>query len=659
MSSTPPPKRPQQTKIRRSSVGGQIGQAGRDLWQFQLLFSNTEIEDRKEQQNRRALIDKVQNFWIRGVLEKSLHNLAVIELNLEKRLDAVEQPFNLTLIVSTSEQAKNLPEGSKAIDIFDELGEGATLLILGEPGSGKTITLLSLAQELLQSAEVEGKQIPVIFNLSSWKDKNQSIASWLVQELWEKYQVPISVGRNFIRDENLILLLDGLDEIHVSLRDFCVLALNRFIQEHGKTSTIVCSRINDYQMLSQCLKFQSAISIKPLTLEQVNKYLDGLGESLAAIRTAVQTNSILKELINTPLLLSVMSFAYKDISIMELPITDSKTEHLNHLFDTYIERMLFRRQSTKKAYVDGNSKYWLRFLANQMSKNSQTIFLIEKMQPSWLRGWNEKAIYYVIDGLIIGSSLGTMLGSLLGFVAGLDSDGIISSVYEGLFLGIVSGLILGAIVGTIGGLSFGLIVGLLGISVGKIKTIATLKWSWRTAKENFLFGLLGGLFLSTIGWIETRDINWLFIGLGIGLTMGLIFSLIAGVKSSEIDSTYSPNEGIRKSVLNTGIYILIYSLIFGLAGGITSSLASRDSYFEGGALGALLGGIIGGLSNGQAWSRHLTLRLVLFWSGHIPWNYARFLDYATERIFLQKVGGGYIFIHRLLLEHFSSLPKRS
>ncbi|MDJ0904037.1 MAG: hypothetical protein QNJ55_35140 [Xenococcus sp. MO_188.B8] len=35
------------------------------------------------------------------------------------------------------------------------------------------------------------------------------------------------------------------------------------------------------------------------------------------------------------------------------------------------------------------------------------------------------------------------------------------------------------------------------------------------------------------------------------------------------------------------------------------------------------------------------------------WNYARFLDYASDRIFLQKVGGGYIFIHRLLLEHFA------
>ena len=38
-----------------------------------------------------------------------------------------------------------------------------------------------------------------------------------------------------------------------------------------------------------------------------------------------------------------------------------------------------------------------------------------------------------------------------------------------------------------------------------------------------------------------------------------------------------------------------------------------------------------------------------------PLNYIGFLNYASERVFLQKVGGGYIFIHRLLLEHFAAM----
>jgi hypothetical protein len=32
-----------------------------------------------------------------------------------------------------------------------------------------------------------------------------------------------------------------------------------------------------------------------------------------------------------------------------------------------------------------------------------------------------------------------------------------------------------------------------------------------------------------------------------------------------------------------------------------------------------------------------------------------FLDYAAERMFLRKVGGGYIFVHRLLQDYFAAL----
>jgi hypothetical protein len=37
----------------------------------------------------------------------------------------------------------------------------------------------------------------------------------------------------------------------------------------------------------------------------------------------------------------------------------------------------------------------------------------------------------------------------------------------------------------------------------------------------------------------------------------------------------------------------------------------------------------------------------------MPWNYVPFLDFAYDHILLYKVGGGYRFIHRLLLDHFA------
>ena len=50
------------------------------------------------------------------------------------------------------------------------------------------------------------------------------------------------------------------------------------------------------------------------------------------------------------------------------------------------------------------------------------------------------------------------------------------------------------------------------------------------------------------------------------------------------------------------------------------------------------------------------MRMFRHWREHClnPWNYDRFLDYAADRTILRKVGG-YIFIHRLLLDHFAKM----
>ena len=58
---------------------------------------------------------------------------------------------------------------------------------------------------------------------------------------------------------------------------------------------------------------------------------------------------------------------------------------------------------------------------------------------------------------------------------------------------------------------------------------------------------------------------------------------------------------------------------------------------------------------GGACIKHLVLRIILYRNGYIPWNYASFLNYASDRIFLRRVGGSYIFIHRMLQEHFARM----
>jgi hypothetical protein len=94
-------------------------------------------------------------------------------------------------------------------------------------------------------------------------------------------------------------------------------------------------------------------------------------------------------------------------------------------------------------------------------------------------------------------------------------------------------------------------------------------------------------------------------------------------------------------------------LIIGLTVGIRGTLAAGLSA---GLLSGLSSGLCGAMYGGGTFAiRHFVLRGVLWSSRLAPWDYAAFLDFASERVLLHKVGGGYKFTHRMLQEYFASL----
>jgi len=104
----------------------------------------------REKRHRQAMLKLVNDTWIKGVLEQSLHGAALIALGLKERKDAVESP--LGIVLQTPDQPDCLlPPGTKIVDVFDQ--KGHPLLILGEPGSGKTTMLLELARDTIARAE--------------------------------------------------------------------------------------------------------------------------------------------------------------------------------------------------------------------------------------------------------------------------------------------------------------------------------------------------------------------------------------------------------------------------------------------------------------------------------------------------------------------------
>src|SRR5262249_3791629 len=106
--------------------------------------------------------------------------------------------------------------------------------------------------------------------------------------------------------------------------------------------------------------------------------------------------------------------------------------------------------------------------------------------------------------------------------------------------------------------------------------------------------------------------------------------------------------GLVRGLIVGLVYGLVVGLVFGLPFGLINGLVV-------GLVFGLAFGLVNGLmAGGESCLKHVVLRLWLIRNGSPPWNVVRFLDYAAERILLRKVGVGYAFIHRMLLECFAA-----
>lgn len=153
-------------------------------------------------------------YWVDGFLTHSLHNEVMISLGKQQIDKAVDAPWKYTVEVADAGTSPSLDDRDVGA-IHDATG---SLLILGEPGSGKITTLLDLARTLPERARDDIKErVPIVLNLSNWKDK-QPLAEWIPGELSKKYRIPRKIACLWLQNNYLLALLDGLDEVETTLR---------------------------------------------------------------------------------------------------------------------------------------------------------------------------------------------------------------------------------------------------------------------------------------------------------------------------------------------------------------------------------------------------------------------------------------------------------
>ena len=612
--------------------------------------------------DRTAMLAKIRANWVTPWLESDLYQKARVELQLTEREDAVQtriHRYNQT----DRETGPEIPRDKPIEEIFDEAA--GQLLILGEPGTGKSTKLIELARALLDravnaqvssegnsasgSSAVSSKPIPVILNLSSWTKKRAALGEWIQSELVSLYGVSRPRVRQWVEGADVVPLLDGLDEVAADQRAACVEAINTCRRERGLQPMAVCCRLEEYRKLPVPLDLSGAVAVEPLRRDEVESYLDKHGSKLQRVRQALRDDPELWDLMDTPLMLTVLFLA----SGAEGDEARSEPDPRRRLYLRFVRKMFggprTRRFGEKKALR------WLGWLAAQLVNRDQIPFALEDLDLEWLPSRRARRAASVIFGLGVGLGVGLVGGLVLGLVFGLIG---------GLVFGLIGGRVFGLVFGLGGGLFFGLGLGLVGgvvFGLGARKRsfdpVDALGLDWRRLPQALVFGLVGGLFFG------------LFFGLFGGLFGGVVFGLGAILRPVAVSERSAANEGTSRSlryalrISSAGVVLAIaMAWLLSTEGAISDvvqavfwfrpwlvawadSDAVQAAFWFAPVLVAWAAVLLALNKGGFFVLRHWAVRAQLQRLDLAPRHYVQFLDEAAAMLFLRKPGGAYQFFH--------------
>ncbi len=248
------------------------------------------------------------------------------------------------------------------------------VLLLGEPGGGKTTTLFAFARDAVaRRLEDITLPLPILVPISTWDSQKQTpIADWLAQT------IPIlkkeDIGR-LIDAHKALLLLDGLDELEKDKEeqeDIETTANKSANTSDDKASTvfksdprsrfialiptdspiIITCRVKDYSEIDKKVKLSGAVTLKPLNNEQMKDYL----KKLPDLWEALIADKKLRNVARTPLLLSLFTYAYKQANPEELQqlrnLQNSPSELRDKIFETYVQQRYIYEKRRMEAHLE-------------------------------------------------------------------------------------------------------------------------------------------------------------------------------------------------------------------------------------------------------------------------------------------------------------------
>lgn len=633
------------------------------IFALPLLFLFTIYDASKKSEKEESDISPKD---IESEVEKLLRSLKEGYQNrYEQKLDG---RFEITLEVSKDwnsrkpriikEKFSSEANVGEAVEVINEdFKEKGSLLIVGNPGAGKTVLLLKLAISLLDKINASGREaIPFIFNLASWSPKYERFEDWVKAALESGYGLSKEFAEDLLRQERIVFLLDGLDELGrnedekraAEMRRELLKSLNQYLSRGKKV--VICCRRDEFVQIKR-LKGPDApvaakVALLDLTKPQIENALSeaihrtgNTGNKIDAISAGhlleflkQRRSKVLLDVLQTPFYFTTALEVF-DKSILDDDQLPNRTDALKkYLLDKFIEVKLHRTPNPN-GFQQGKTRWWLTWVAIILTSNRQVAFELSDLQIYHLETQMFHTIFHAIClGLLTELFFLCTLGKAfwgIGFPMACLSITLLASL--GLFRRLI-------VTEDIRHWNL--------LNIFRWATWA--KWLGFIIITTALVGLLGVLLVNKFGPAMISPTRGFLL-----TALPALFVLVAqiSIHSAKVTSFYThirtPYQRLSAGISFTITKFLIIGTVMSASVMYGLNQAKFSIIILGGALCLFTGFMTTPLF------RHLILRLCLYIEGRLPLKFATFLDYAAEARILEKDGGQWRFRHQNLQDYFA------
>ncbi|MFC0850022.1 NACHT domain-containing protein [Streptomyces noboritoensis] len=259
------------------------------------------------------------------------------------------------------------------------------LVVLGAPGSGKTVLAVRFALDLLERRDT-GDPVPVIFPLATWQPDSTELSAWLSARLAEGYPALGSIQRSgaplaaeLLEAGRVLPVLDGLDELAPPLRTEAVRRLNSALDE-GSPLLLTCRSEIYAQVVADGDVFTAAavVELQPLAFEEAADFLrrtarpvrGPAGERTTAwdpVLARTLPGDPVRQVLASPLMVAMARAVYGEsgndpAELLRRPEFADPTALEEYLLDAFVPAAF----AGSARWDTGRAVHWLRFLARRL-----------------------------------------------------------------------------------------------------------------------------------------------------------------------------------------------------------------------------------------------------------------------------------------------------